>query len=52
MFWFDPEADTAVVALADRDFDEWAATALQVWPQLSDAVLAEYADTATTGVER
>ena len=26
--------------LADRDFDEWADTALRVWPELSDAVLA------------
>ena len=42
MFWFDPDRDLALVALADRDFDEWAATALEVWPALSDAVVAEY----------
>jgi CubicO group peptidase (beta-lactamase class C family) len=43
MYWFDPDADVALVALAARDFDEWAETALEVWPALSDAVLAEYA---------
>jgi CubicO group peptidase (beta-lactamase class C family) len=37
--WVDPEARLALVALTDRDFDEWARTA---WPQLSDAVLAAY----------
>lgn len=35
--WVDPEADLACVALADRDFDAWAA---QAWPRLSDDVLA------------
>ena len=40
MFWVDPDRDLALVALADRDFDEWAATALRVWPELSDAVIA------------
>jgi CubicO group peptidase (beta-lactamase class C family) len=44
MFWIDPDRDLALVALADRDFDEWATTALTVWPELSDAVIAEYAD--------
>jgi hypothetical protein len=43
MFWIDPDRDLALVALADRDFDQWAATALTVWPELSDAVIAEYA---------
>lgn len=43
MFWIDPDRDLALVALADRDFDQWAATALRVWPELSDAVIAEYA---------
>ena len=43
MFWIDPDRDLALVALADRDFDEWAATALQAWPALSDAVIAQYA---------
>jgi CubicO group peptidase (beta-lactamase class C family) len=43
MFWIDPDVDLALVALADRDFDEWADIALRVWPQLSDAVIAEFA---------
>ncbi|GLW72331.1 serine hydrolase [Kitasatospora phosalacinea] len=38
--WVDPAADLACVALTDRDFGPWAA---EVWPQLSDAVLAENA---------
>ena len=46
MFWIDPDRDLALVALADRDFDQWAATALTVWPELSDAVIAEYVDEA------
>lgn len=46
MFWIDPDIDLAVVALADRDFDEWAAGALESWPALSDAVIAEFADPA------
>jgi CubicO group peptidase (beta-lactamase class C family) len=29
------------VTLTDRPFDEWAAEALRLWPQLSDAVIAE-----------
>ena len=33
-----------VVALADRDFDEWASTAIAAWSELSDAVIAEFAD--------
>ncbi len=44
MFWVDPDRDLALVALADLDFDQWAATALKSWPALSDAVIAEYAD--------
>ena len=40
MFWVDPDRDLALVALADRNFDEWADTALRVWPELSDAVIA------------
>jgi len=39
MLWIDPVAQLAVVALTDRDFDEWAIAA---WPDLSDAVLAEF----------
>ena len=48
MFWIDPDRDLALVALADRNFDEWANTALDAWPALSDAVIAEHAD--RTGV--
>jgi CubicO group peptidase (beta-lactamase class C family) len=43
MFWIDPDADLALVALADRNFDEWRDVALMAWPALSDAVLAECA---------
>jgi CubicO group peptidase (beta-lactamase class C family) len=39
MLWIDPAAQLALVALADRDFAEWAMTG---WPALSDAVLAAY----------
>lgn len=46
MFWVDPDRDLALVALADRDFDEWSAVALEVWPALSDAVVAEYGATS------
>jgi hypothetical protein len=49
MFWIDPDVDLALVALADRDFDEWADIALRVWPQLSDAVIAEFALPAGAG---
>ncbi|OAA18821.1 penicillin-binding protein, beta-lactamase class C [Frankia sp. EI5c] len=38
--WVDPAASAACVALTDRDFGEWAATA---WPALSADVLAELA---------
>lgn len=41
MMWADPEAGAATVALTDRPFDEWAIEALRVWPDYSDAVLAE-----------
>ncbi|MDN5855452.1 MAG: beta-lactamase family protein, partial [Actinomycetia bacterium] len=36
--WVDPRAGAACVVLADRAFGEWAA---EVWPKLTDAVLAE-----------
>ena len=36
--WLDPEADVALVCLADLEFGDWA---LAAWPPLSDAVLAE-----------
>jgi CubicO group peptidase (beta-lactamase class C family) len=35
--WVDPDAGVAAVALADRDFGEWAQRA---WPSWTDAVLA------------
>ncbi|WP_420453268.1 serine hydrolase domain-containing protein [Ilumatobacter sp.] len=41
MAWRDPSVDVSLVALTDRPFDEWAAEALRVWPELSDAVLDE-----------
>lgn len=41
--WVDPGSvpghTIGVVALTDRPFDEWADDALQVWPELSDAVI-------------
>ncbi len=46
MMWVDPLADVGVVALTDRMFDEWHAEALQLWPEFSDAVLAQ---TRTSG---
>jgi CubicO group peptidase (beta-lactamase class C family) len=36
--WFDPDAGIALGCLTDREFDAWA---LDAWPRLSDAVLAE-----------
>ena len=41
MMWVDPVADVALVALTDRPFTDWSEEALQLWPALSDAVLAE-----------
>jgi CubicO group peptidase (beta-lactamase class C family) len=38
--WMDPEATLALVCLADVEFGDWA---LEAWPALSDAVLAEAA---------
>lgn len=35
------ERAVACVALTDRPFDDWADTALRVWPELSDALIAE-----------
>ncbi len=37
--WVDPDRDVALVALADRDFGDWA---YERWPALSDAVIAEF----------
>lgn len=42
MMWVDPVADVALAALTDRDFDEWSADALRLWPELSDAVLVSF----------
>jgi len=39
MMWVDPAIHTALIALTDRMFDEWAAEALSAWPALSDAVV-------------
>lgn len=45
MMWVDRDAvpgyAIAVIALTDRAFDDWAAEALQAWPALSDAVIAD-----------
>ena len=36
--WVDPDRRLACACLTDREFDDWA---LEAWPRLSDAVLAE-----------
>jgi CubicO group peptidase (beta-lactamase class C family) len=36
--WVDPEAELALACLTDLDFDDWA---VEAWPRLADAVLAE-----------
>jgi len=36
--WVDPEAGLACASLTDRDFGPWA---VEAWPRLSDAVIAE-----------
>ena len=41
MMWVDPSIDAGVVALSDRPFPEWRDEALVMWPQFSDAVVAE-----------
>jgi CubicO group peptidase (beta-lactamase class C family) len=41
MMWVDPSIDAGVVALTDRPFDDWRDEALALWPQYSDAVVAE-----------
>ncbi|MGW7486737.1 serine hydrolase domain-containing protein [Streptomyces sp. NPDC054786] len=41
--WVDPDARAACVALSDRAFGPWA---VEAWPQLTDAVLAELAQSA------
>jgi CubicO group peptidase (beta-lactamase class C family) len=37
--WVDAEAGIACACLTDRDFGDWA---VEAWPRLSDAVLAEF----------
>jgi CubicO group peptidase (beta-lactamase class C family) len=39
MFWIDPQAGLALVALADKGFGPWA---IKAWPELSEAVLDSY----------
>jgi len=39
-FWVDPEAGVALACLTDLEFGDWA---VEAWPALSDAVLAELA---------
>lgn len=41
MMWVDPSISAGVVALTDRSFGEWRDDALSLWPQFSDAVVAE-----------
>jgi CubicO group peptidase (beta-lactamase class C family) len=41
MMWIDPAAGTSLIALTDRQFDDWSADALRLWPALSDAVVAD-----------
>jgi CubicO group peptidase (beta-lactamase class C family) len=36
--WVDPDAELALACLTDLDFGDWA---VEVWPRLADAVLAE-----------
>lgn len=38
--WWDPEASLGLIVLTDREFGPWA---IQAWPALSGAVLAEHA---------
>jgi CubicO group peptidase (beta-lactamase class C family) len=42
--WADPGAELVLVALTDRDFGEWA---LDLWPAISDAAIAEYSQIRT-----
>jgi CubicO group peptidase (beta-lactamase class C family) len=46
MMWVDPAAGCSLVALADREFDDWP-DALDQWSRLSDAVVAEWTGSTT-----
>ena len=47
LLWVDPGTHVACLALTDRPFSQWSASALQMWPAFSDAVLAQFVqDTA------
>ncbi len=48
MFWLDPDSDLAVVALTDQPFGEWA---LAAWPELSDAVITDFASPGSASPE-
>ena len=39
MMWVDPTIRSGLVALTDRQFDEWADEAIALWSELSDAVI-------------
>lgn len=39
--WIDPDVSLGVVALGDVDFGRWA---VEIWPRLSDAILAGFAN--------
>ena len=45
LVWIDPVAQVSLIALTDRRFDQWSAEALQLWPELADAVVAEAVST-------
>jgi CubicO group peptidase (beta-lactamase class C family) len=41
MMWVDPTITAGVVALTDRNFDEWTVDAMRLWPEFSNAVVSE-----------
>ncbi|HSK15024.1 MAG TPA: serine hydrolase domain-containing protein [Gaiellaceae bacterium] len=47
--WVDPDARLACACLTDLEFEDWA---LEAWPRLSDAVLAEHASGPQRGQAR
>jgi len=44
--WVDPAAGAALVALTDRQFDDWSVQAMRCWRALSDAVVDELTSTS------